>query len=91
MSGTSGAVSAREAIVQGDTTWGVDANGTSTLKGLTKATRERFNKFEASLTVLDQRTIIIENTLTVILQKLEKFESSNSRQRYEAAAEPERD
>ena len=89
MSGKSDAVSAQEASVQGDTTWGVDANGTSNLKGLTRATRERFDKVEASLTVLDQRTLTTENTLTMILQKLEKFESSNSRQRYEAAAEPE--
>ena len=74
-----------------ETPLGVDANRKSNLKGLTKATRERFDKVEASLNLLDQRTITMENTLAVILQKLEKFESSNFRQRYEAATEPERE
>ncbi|RKF57417.1 hypothetical protein GcM3_188047 [Golovinomyces cichoracearum] len=80
----------QEKNVQGDSSWGVDAGGTSTMKGLAKATRERFDKVETSLTIVDRRTITMESTLAIILKKLEKLESRDERKKSETVVEPEK-
>ncbi|RKF76983.1 hypothetical protein GcC1_067033, partial [Golovinomyces cichoracearum] len=73
---------------QGDTV--LNAGGTSTVKGLAKATRERFDKVETSLTIVDRRTITTESTLAVILKKLEKLESRDERKKSETVIGPEK-
>ncbi|RKF76986.1 hypothetical protein GcC1_067034, partial [Golovinomyces cichoracearum] len=83
-------VLSQEINVQGDSSWRVDAGGTSTVKGLAKATRERFDKVETSLTIVDRRTIIMESTLAVILKKLEKLESRDERKKLETVVETEK-
>ncbi|RKF82010.1 hypothetical protein GcC1_019036 [Golovinomyces cichoracearum] len=83
-------VLSQEKKVQGDSSWGVDAGGTSTVKGLSKATCERFDKVETSLTIVDRRTIAMESTLAVILKNLEKLESKDERKKSETVAEPEK-